>query len=145
MAAAARCLQLPTVEIDPDGTFKYILVLVLRAGGAEHQDVIRGTAAAEFHNHIFEKVTGRDCEPGTHIVALGISGPQPLFTGHSARQGLAEHGVAPGSAVLHWPSHSLGTPPLPACLLHSCSTSSWGRLGLPQGADQSLRQCKQLG
>uniref|UniRef100_A0A8C4WML2 Uncharacterized protein n=1 Tax=Gopherus evgoodei TaxID=1825980 RepID=A0A8C4WML2_9SAUR len=66
--------SVPTVEIDPDGTFKYILVLVLRVGGAEHQDIIRGTAAAEFHNHIFEKVTGRDCEPGTHIVVLGISG-----------------------------------------------------------------------
>lgn len=55
-AMAAQLESVPAVEIDPDGTFKYILVRLQRAGGAEHRDVVRGTAAAEFHNHILERV-----------------------------------------------------------------------------------------
>nr|XP_020670472.1 14 kDa phosphohistidine phosphatase-like [Pogona vitticeps] len=42
-------------EIDPDGTFKYILVRIQR-GPDECRHIVRGTAAAECHNHIFEKL-----------------------------------------------------------------------------------------
>lgn len=38
------------VEIDPDGTFKYILVRLQRPGGGEQRDIVRGTKAAEFHS-----------------------------------------------------------------------------------------------
>uniref|UniRef100_A0A8D0L928 14 kDa phosphohistidine phosphatase n=1 Tax=Sphenodon punctatus TaxID=8508 RepID=A0A8D0L928_SPHPU len=54
--AAMQLESIPGVEIDADGTFKYILVRVQRAGATEHRDIVRGTKAAEFHNHIFEKV-----------------------------------------------------------------------------------------
>lgn len=37
------------VVIDLEGTFKYILVRVQR-GPDEHRDIVRGTAAAEFHS-----------------------------------------------------------------------------------------------
>ncbi|XP_060627590.2 14 kDa phosphohistidine phosphatase-like [Anolis sagrei] len=57
---AAELSAVPEVELDAEGTFKYILVRVQRGGGGggseEHRDIVRGTAAAEFHNHIFEKV-----------------------------------------------------------------------------------------
>ncbi|XP_066481406.1 14 kDa phosphohistidine phosphatase-like [Tiliqua scincoides] len=57
MAAAGKSLSsLAEVEIDPDGTFKYILVRV-QGGPGEQREIVRGTAAAEFHNHIFEKVS----------------------------------------------------------------------------------------
>ncbi|KAH0618204.1 hypothetical protein JD844_017212 [Phrynosoma platyrhinos] len=61
MAAGAGPLSsVPEVEIDPEGTFKYILVRVEGGSGAEgHRDIVRGTAAAEFHNHIFEKGYGK--------------------------------------------------------------------------------------
>ncbi|KAM3840291.1 14 kDa phosphohistidine phosphatase-like [Vipera latastei] len=55
MAAGGQLSSVPEVELDPDGTFKYILVRVQR-GADDHRDIVRGTADAEFHNHIFEKV-----------------------------------------------------------------------------------------
>ncbi|KAG6928778.1 14 kDa phosphohistidine phosphatase-like, partial [Chelydra serpentina] len=63
--------SVPAVEVDPDGTFKYILVRVQRAGGAEHRDLVRGTAAAEFHNHIFEKVNPEMEKLGFECKCLG--------------------------------------------------------------------------
>ncbi|XP_055498183.1 14 kDa phosphohistidine phosphatase [Leucoraja erinacea] len=45
------------VEIDSDGVFKYILVKLSRRDGPEHKDIVRGTKSAEYHNHIFEKLT----------------------------------------------------------------------------------------
>ncbi|XP_019357442.1 PREDICTED: 14 kDa phosphohistidine phosphatase-like [Gavialis gangeticus] len=59
------------VEIDADGTFKYILVRVQRAGGAEHRDVVRGNKAAEFHNHIFEKLNPEMEKLGFECKCLG--------------------------------------------------------------------------
>ncbi|XP_062989480.1 14 kDa phosphohistidine phosphatase-like [Elgaria multicarinata webbii] len=56
MAAAGEQLSsVPEAQIDSDGTFKYILVRVKR-GADEYRDIVRGSAAAEFHNHIFDKV-----------------------------------------------------------------------------------------
>ncbi|XP_048353512.1 14 kDa phosphohistidine phosphatase-like [Sphaerodactylus townsendi] len=52
---AGQLSSVTEVEIDPEGTFKYILVRVQQKGD-EHRDIVRGTATAEFHNHIFEKV-----------------------------------------------------------------------------------------
>ncbi|KAF7203062.1 14 kDa phosphohistidine phosphatase-like, partial [Nothobranchius furzeri] len=49
--------QIPDVEIDPEGTFKYILVKVKVKDGDAHKDIVRGTKSAEYHNHIFEKVS----------------------------------------------------------------------------------------
>ncbi|XP_036378450.1 14 kDa phosphohistidine phosphatase [Megalops cyprinoides] len=45
------------VEIDPDGVFKYILVRVKVKDGTDHKDIVRGTKSAQYHNHIFEKVS----------------------------------------------------------------------------------------
>lgn len=49
MAAGGQLSSVPEVELDPDGTFKYILVRVQR-GADEHRDIVRGTADAEFHS-----------------------------------------------------------------------------------------------
>ncbi|NXG17211.1 PHP14 phosphatase, partial [Grallaria varia] len=60
------------VEIDPEGTFKYILVLLQRpGGGGEGRHIVRGTAAAEFHNHIFEKVNPEMEKLGYECKCLG--------------------------------------------------------------------------
>uniref|UniRef100_H1A3X6 Phosphohistidine phosphatase 1-like n=1 Tax=Taeniopygia guttata TaxID=59729 RepID=H1A3X6_TAEGU len=59
------------VEIDPEGTFKYILVRLQRPGGGEQRDIVRGTKAAEFHNHIFEKVNPEMEKLGYECKCLG--------------------------------------------------------------------------
>lgn len=38
------------VEIDPEGTFKYILVRVTVKDGGVHKDIVRGTKSAEYHS-----------------------------------------------------------------------------------------------
>lgn len=53
---AEALAKVPFVEIDPEGTYKYILVRVKVKDGADYKDVVRGTKSAEYHNHIFEKV-----------------------------------------------------------------------------------------
>ncbi|MBN3321598.1 PHP14 phosphatase, partial [Atractosteus spatula] len=59
------------VEIDPDGVFKYILVRVKTKDGSQHKDIVRGTASAEFHNHIFEKVNPEMENLGMECSCLG--------------------------------------------------------------------------
>ncbi|XP_056133412.1 14 kDa phosphohistidine phosphatase [Lampris incognitus] len=56
VAMADALSGVPDVEIDPEGTFKYILVEVKVKGGDAHKCVVRGTKSAEYHNHIFEKL-----------------------------------------------------------------------------------------
>ncbi|XP_008291466.1 14 kDa phosphohistidine phosphatase [Stegastes partitus] len=68
VAMAEALAKVPDVEIDPEGTFKYILVRVKVKDGDVHKDIVRGTKSAEYHNHIFEKVSpamqalGMECE-----------------------------------------------------------------------------------
>ena len=47
---AGALTQLPDVEIDPEGTFKYILVTVKVKDGTEQKDIVRGTKSAEYHS-----------------------------------------------------------------------------------------------
>lgn len=42
--------NIPVVEIDPEGTFKYILLRVKVKGGDAHKDIVRGTKSAEYHS-----------------------------------------------------------------------------------------------
>lgn len=49
-AGGAAMAAVREVEIDPEGTFKYILVRLQRPGGEEQRDIVRGTKAAEFHS-----------------------------------------------------------------------------------------------
>ncbi|XP_020788887.1 14 kDa phosphohistidine phosphatase [Boleophthalmus pectinirostris] len=49
--------KVPDVEIDPEGTFKYILLRISVKDGDAFKHIVRGTKSAEYHNHIFEKVS----------------------------------------------------------------------------------------
>lgn len=42
--------KIPDVEIDPEGTFKYILVRVKVKDGDANKDIVRGTKSAEYHS-----------------------------------------------------------------------------------------------
>lgn len=50
VAMADALAKIPDVEIDPEGTFKYILVRVKAKDGDVHKDIVRGTKNAEYHS-----------------------------------------------------------------------------------------------
>lgn len=52
VAMADALAKIPDVEIDPEGTFKYILVRVNVKGGDVHKDIVRGTKSAEYHSKL---------------------------------------------------------------------------------------------
>lgn len=61
------------VQIDPEGTFKYILIRVSAGAGQSepHRDVVRGTKSAEYHS---EWKGGERSVPGGPIHARGAPG-----------------------------------------------------------------------
>lgn len=44
--------KIPDVEIDPEGTFKYILVRVKVKDGSLSKDIVRGTKSAQYHSKL---------------------------------------------------------------------------------------------
>ncbi|KAJ8279150.1 hypothetical protein COCON_G00062160 [Conger conger] len=99
MAADVLC-KVSDVEIDPDGVFKYILVRVKVKDRTEYKDIVRGTKNAQYHNHIFEKVSpemenlGLDCTclGGGKIEHNSKEKTIRVF-GESTGYGKAEHSV----------------------------------------------------
>lgn len=47
---AEALAKIPDVEIDPEGTFKYILVRVKVTDGDLNKDIVRGTKSAQYHS-----------------------------------------------------------------------------------------------
>ncbi|KAJ1174554.1 hypothetical protein NDU88_006375 [Pleurodeles waltl] len=89
------------VEIDPEGTFKYILVRVQVPGEEGHRDIVRGTRSAEFHNHIFEKLNpqleamGLEAKPlGGGKIEHNSKDKKIRVFGESTGYGKADHSVA---------------------------------------------------
>lgn len=48
--------KIPDVEIDADGTFKYILVRVKAKDGSLGKDIVRGTKSAKYHSKLEKRV-----------------------------------------------------------------------------------------
>lgn len=44
--------KIPDVEVDADGTFKYILVRVKVKDGSLGKDIVRGTKSAQYHSKL---------------------------------------------------------------------------------------------
>ncbi|XP_058494714.1 si:dkey-51e6.1 [Solea solea] len=92
--------KIPEVEIDPEGTFKYILVRVKVKDGDSHKDIVRGTKSAEYHNHIFEKVApsmealGMECKClGGGKIEHNSQEKKLRVFGESTAFGKADHSV----------------------------------------------------
>lgn len=51
--------KIPDVEIDPEGTFKYILVRVKVKDGDVNKDIVRGTKSAEYHSKLLTSLLQR--------------------------------------------------------------------------------------
>ncbi|MED6262820.1 hypothetical protein ATANTOWER_026633 [Ataeniobius toweri] len=98
---AEALAKIPDVEIDPDGTFKYILLRVKVKDGDAQKDVVRGTKSAEYHNHIFEKVNpalealGMECKClGGGKIEHNKEDRKIRVFGESTAFGKADHSVS---------------------------------------------------
>ncbi|KAM7410034.1 hypothetical protein PAMA_001480 [Pampus argenteus] len=101
VAMADALAKVPDVEIDPEGTFKYILVRVKVKDGDVHKDIVRGTKSAQYHNHIFEKVNpamealGMECKClGGGKIEHNSKEKKLRVFGESTGFGKADHSVS---------------------------------------------------
>ncbi|XP_033478317.1 14 kDa phosphohistidine phosphatase [Epinephelus lanceolatus] len=101
VAMADALAKIPIVEIDPEGTFKYILVRVKVKDGDAHTDIVRGTKSAEYHNHIFDKVNpamealGMECKClGGGKIEHNSQEKKLRVFGESTAYGKADHSVS---------------------------------------------------
>uniref|UniRef100_A0A674PCW2 14 kDa phosphohistidine phosphatase n=3 Tax=Takifugu TaxID=31032 RepID=A0A674PCW2_TAKRU len=93
--------KIPDVEIDADGTFKYILVRVKVKDGSLGKDIVRGTKSAQYHNHIFDKISpemealGLECEClGGGKIEHNSQDKKMRVFGESTAFGKADHSVS---------------------------------------------------
>uniref|UniRef100_A0A8C5GB13 14 kDa phosphohistidine phosphatase n=1 Tax=Gouania willdenowi TaxID=441366 RepID=A0A8C5GB13_GOUWI len=101
-ASATHALsKIPDVEIDPEGTFKYILVNVKVKDGDASKEIVRGTKSAEYHNHIFDKVSpamealGMECKClGGGKIEHNSQEKKLRVFGESTAFGKADHAVS---------------------------------------------------
>ncbi|KAK5907558.1 hypothetical protein CesoFtcFv8_005392 [Champsocephalus esox] len=98
---AEALAKIPVVEIDSEGTFKYILLTVKVKDGDGHKDIVRGTKSAEYHNHIFEKVNpamealGMECKClGGGKIEHNSQEKKLRVFGESTAFGKADHSVS---------------------------------------------------
>uniref|UniRef100_A0AC11EDD6 Phosphohistidine phosphatase 1 n=1 Tax=Ovis aries TaxID=9940 RepID=A0AC11EDD6_SHEEP len=74
--AAAGLAQIPDVDIDSDGVFKYVLIRVYAAPpsgdpAGETKEIVRGYKWAEYHADIYDKVSGEIQKKGYDCECLG--------------------------------------------------------------------------
>ncbi|KAL2782262.1 14 kDa phosphohistidine phosphatase isoform 2, partial [Daubentonia madagascariensis] len=74
--AAAGLAQIPDVDIDSDGVFKYVLIRVHSAPpsgtpAAESKEIVRGYKWAEYHADIYDRVSGEMQKRGYDCECLG--------------------------------------------------------------------------
>ncbi|KAM9720481.1 14 kDa phosphohistidine phosphatase isoform 1-T1 [Dama dama] len=74
--AAAGLAQIPDVDIDSDGVFKYVLIRVHAAPpsgtpAGETKEIVRGYKWAEYHADIYDKVSGEMQKKGYDCECLG--------------------------------------------------------------------------
>ncbi|KAM9325514.1 14 kDa phosphohistidine phosphatase [Gastrophryne carolinensis] len=99
----AEVEKIPLVDIDADGTFKYVMIRVsYREGRTDYRDIVRGYGWAEYHADIYDKVAGEiekdrvlDCEclGGGRINHSSASKKIHIY-GYSMGFGRAKHSVA---------------------------------------------------
>lgn len=80
-AMADALANIPVVEIDPEGTFKYILVRVKVKDGDVHKDIVRGTKSAEYHSKLIAVVCCSRGAPSASVqLVTRTPAPELLLT-----------------------------------------------------------------
>uniref|UniRef100_A0A6I8N0Y1 14 kDa phosphohistidine phosphatase n=1 Tax=Ornithorhynchus anatinus TaxID=9258 RepID=A0A6I8N0Y1_ORNAN len=114
--AASGLAQVPDVDIDADGVFKYVLIRVRAAGprpGAA-KDVVRGYGWADYHADIYDKVAGEIQKQGYDCECLGggrishQSREKKIHVyGYSMGFGRAQHSIATEKIRAKYPDYEV--------------------------------------
>ncbi|XP_061117119.1 14 kDa phosphohistidine phosphatase-like [Conger conger] len=117
MASAARLAAISEADIDPDGTFKYVLIRVhsTEEGDDSSVDIVRGYAFAEYHADIYDRVAeelekggGLDCECiGGGRIKHDSSGKKIHVYGYSMGFGRANHSVSTEKLKARYPDYEV--------------------------------------
>ncbi|GAU92187.1 hypothetical protein RvY_04300 [Ramazzottius varieornatus] len=103
--------EVPDVEIDDSGIFKYVLI---KATDKDNQskNIVRGNASAEYHANVFEKTEKELKKKGISTECLGggrieRNGNVISVYGHSIGYGKADHEVTVSILKKAFPSSKL--------------------------------------
>ncbi|XP_075041466.1 14 kDa phosphohistidine phosphatase [Mixophyes fleayi] len=93
--------QVPAVDIDPSGVFKYVLIRVnIKEGSDEYKDIVRGYGWAEYHADIYDKVAADIEKTGVYDCEclgggrISHSSKKIHIYGYSLGFGRARHAVS---------------------------------------------------
>nr|XP_033773025.1 14 kDa phosphohistidine phosphatase-like [Geotrypetes seraphini] len=115
--AAEGLAQIPDVDIDPDGIFKYVLIRVVVThpdDSEDSKDIVRGYKWAEYHADIYDKVAaeiekqGYDCEclGGGRIMHKSQEKKIHVY-GYSVGFGRANHFVSTEKLKKKYPNYTI--------------------------------------
>ncbi|XP_020936880.1 14 kDa phosphohistidine phosphatase [Phacochoerus africanus] len=119
MAAAADLAQIPDVDIDSDGVFKYVLIRVHAVSppgtpAGESKEIVRGYKWAEYHADIYDKVSGEMQKKGIDCECLGggrishQSQDKKIHVyGYSMGYGRAQHSISTEKIKARYPDYSV--------------------------------------
>ncbi|KAF4016878.1 14 kDa phosphohistidine phosphatase isoform 2-T2 [Dama dama] len=117
--AAAGLAQIPDVDIDSDGVFKYVLIRVHAAPpsgtpAGETKEIVRGYKWAEYHADIYDKVSGEMQKKGYDCECLGggrishQSQDRKIHVyGYSMGYGRAQHSVSTEKIKAKYPDYEV--------------------------------------
>ncbi|XP_004714492.1 14 kDa phosphohistidine phosphatase [Echinops telfairi] len=117
--AAAGLAEIPDVDIDPDGVFKYVLIRVHTvppsdAQAAESKEIVRGYKWAEYHADIYDKVSGEiqrrglDCEClGGGRISHQSQDKKIHVYGYSMGYGRAQHSISTEKIKSKYPDYEV--------------------------------------
>ncbi|XP_018412257.1 PREDICTED: 14 kDa phosphohistidine phosphatase isoform X1 [Nanorana parkeri] len=112
----AELVKVPLVDIDPDGTFKYVLIRVsYREKLDDYRDIVRGYGWAEYHADIYDRVASEiekdrvlDCEClGGGRISHSSSSKKIHIYGYSLGFGRAKHSVTMGLIKTKYPDYEV--------------------------------------
>ncbi|XP_042526174.1 14 kDa phosphohistidine phosphatase [Dipodomys spectabilis] len=117
--AAEGLAEIPDVDIDPEGVFKYVLIRVHSrppsgAPGEDSKEIVRGYKWAEYHADIYDKVCGElqkegyDCEClGGGRISHQSQDKKIHVYGYSMGYGRAQHSVSTEKIKSKYPDYEV--------------------------------------
>ncbi|XP_069871210.1 14 kDa phosphohistidine phosphatase [Dipodomys merriami] len=117
--AAEGLAEIPDVDIDPEGVFKYVLIRVHSrppsgAQGEDSKEIVRGYKWAEYHADIYDKVCGElqkegyDCEClGGGRISHQSQDKKIHVYGYSMGYGRAQHSVSTEKIKSKYPDYEV--------------------------------------
>lgn len=123
MSKTSSLEQLPRVEIDNDGCFKYVLIRLHRDGASQADDqcsdlYVRGHSWAGYHVDLYERFSEQASSEGVETECLGggrirydvdSSPPSMLVYGYSVGFGQADHQITASLVQKQFPDLKITT------------------------------------